>query len=447
VRDALSHTGAKLAIYGPLARRPRKVRAAWVRTVVWWSVLIGEWLRRAVDVGVALLLVVVLSPLLLLRAGLAWLRTGRVFERVCLVGRFRTPFQRLRFAGSFPGRSLAVLFNVLRGDMALAGPRPLTVEEATRVPLGSLVRFDVQPGVVSPHVLHERIGVAYESEGETDRNYAYAETIRGNLGLVLRSIPGVLLGAGAALPLPRRLDFFGVTIVNTTMDEAVRWILARARSGERTRVAFVNPDCLNIAYRHDDYRAVLRGATRVLPDGIGIHLGCRLLGVGLAANVNGTDLFPRLCQQLAGSGLKLFLLGGRPGVAAAAASAMQRRYPGLLIAGARPGYFSPAEEEGVVAAVNRSGADILLAGLGVPRQELFLARHEQSLTPAVCMGVGGLFDFYSGRIPRAPLWVREIGLEWLWRLAQEPGRMWRRYLIGNPLFLYRVWKQARGIER
>jgi N-acetylglucosaminyldiphosphoundecaprenol N-acetyl-beta-D-mannosaminyltransferase len=83
-----------------------------------------------------------------------------------------------------------------------------------------------------------------------------------------------------------------------------------------------------------------------------------------------------------------------------------------------------------------------LVAFGVPRQELWLAEHRDRLRPPVRMGVGGLFDFYSGRIPRAPLWLREIGLEWIWRLAQEPGRMWRRYLLGNPLFLYRVWRQA-----
>ena len=95
----------------------------------------------------------------------------------------------------------------------------------------------------------------------------------------------------------------------------------------------------------------------------------------------------------------------------------------------------------MIETINASGADILLAAFGAPRQELWLARHQARLRPRVLMGVGGLFDFYSGSIPRAPIWMREVGLEWTWRLMQEPGRMWRRYLVGNPLFLYRVYRQ------
>ncbi len=187
---------------------------------------------------------------------------------------------------------------------------------------------------------------------------------------------------------------------------------------------------------------MLQRAARVLPDGIGLQIGCRMRGLALAANVNGTDLFPRLCERAARDGLSLFLLGARPGVAEAVADNMRRRYPELIVAGARHGYFAPSEESDLIARINASGARILLVAFGVPRQELWLAEHRDRLRPPVRMGVGGLFDFYSGRIPRAPLWLREIGLEWTWRLAQEPGRMWRRYLLGNPLFLYRVWRQA-----
>jgi N-acetylglucosaminyldiphosphoundecaprenol N-acetyl-beta-D-mannosaminyltransferase len=229
------------------------------------------------------------------------------------------------------------------------------------------------------------------------------------------------------------------------MPEAVDWIGRRAAERERALVAFVNPDCLNIAYTDSAYRQILLDADRVLPDGIGIHIGCRMLGVSLQANVNGTDLFPLLCARAARDGLGLFLLGARPGIAELVASNMQAQFPDLRIAGVQDGYFDPAEEEAVIARINASNAEILLVAFGVPRQETWLARNHDRLTPAVRMGVGGLFDFYSGRIPRAPVWMREIGLEWTWRLLQEPGRMWRRYVIGNPLFLFRVWRQARGV--
>jgi exopolysaccharide biosynthesis WecB/TagA/CpsF family protein len=198
---------------------------------------------------------------------------------------------------------------------------------------------------------------------------------------------------------------------------------------------------LNIASHDEDYSAVLQQADRILADGIGLKIGSRLLNQALKANVNGTDLFPRLCERAAIHGYSLFLLGGQPGVAAKAAETMQQRYPGLEIAGTRDGFFTPEQEAEIIADINASGAAILLVGFGAPKQELWLSRVKQSLASPVCMGVGGLFDYYSGRIPRAPLWLREMGLEWAWRFCQEPMRMWRRYLVGNPLFIYRVLRQ------
>ena len=113
----------------------------------------------------------------------------------------------------------------------------------------------------------------------------------------------------------------------------------------------------------------------------------------------------------------------------------------MKIAGFHDGYFTEQQESSIIEMINHSGAAILLVGFGVPKQELWLALNREQLNPSVCMGIGGLFDYYSGRIPRAPVWMREIGLEWSWRLMQEPSRMWKRYIIGNPLFLYRVWLQ------
>ena len=420
---------------------------------------------RTFDLALTLTWLIVLAPLWLARALLALLGTGRLFDHAQVLGRDRRPFVRLAFAGPLPGRDLAALFNILRGDMAIAGPRPLTVAEAAMVPAEAEIRFSVPPGLFSPYQLQQRTGIAHDPESELDRRFVENRSVRASWGLSARALIAALLG-GSERPTPPLLDFFGVPIVNTTMDEAVDWIAARALNhpgaarhpslakegntsdlalgaGEKALLAFVNPDCLNIAYTHDRYRAVLRQAARVLPDGIGVKIGCRMRGVGLAANVNGTDLFPRLCERAARDGFSLFLLGARPSIADLVAENMRARYSGLKIAGTQHGYFAPDEESAIIARINASGAAVLLVAFGVPRQELWLADHHDALTLPVRMGVGGLFDFYSGRIPRAPLWLREIGLEWVWRLIQEPGRMWRRYILGNPLFLYRVWKQAR----
>jgi N-acetylglucosaminyldiphosphoundecaprenol N-acetyl-beta-D-mannosaminyltransferase len=393
-----------------------------------------------------------LAPLVLARGGVSVYQSGRLFQPEACIGRFRSRIERLRFAGRGPLRGLAVWFSVLKGDLALVGPRPLSADEAAAVPVADAARFLVRPGLVSPFQVKRNVGIAHVGESRVDREFVYGQSVTGDLGLAARSlVTGALGGSGQARAAPAVLNFFGIPILNTSMADAVAWLMAasdpHAPSAGVLQLAFVNPDCLNIAWNDAAYRAALLGADRVLPDGIGIHIGCRMQGLALRENVNGTDMFPLLCDAAAAQGRSLFLLGARPGIAAAAAENMVKRYPKLKIAGSRDGYFGATQEAEVIAELNDSGADILLVAFGAPRQDIWLHRHRDSLRAPVRMGVGGLFDFYSGRIPRAPVWMREIGLEWAFRLLQEPGRMWRRYVIGNPLFLYRVWRQMQQPER
>lgn len=395
----------------------------------------------SLDAALASLAVAGLSPLLAARAGWAKRQTGRLFDSTEFVGQNRQPFQRLRFAGDGAGAGWAVLFNLLRGEMAWVGPEPLAPEEAERLAPEFKRRFALRPGLISPLGVRKAVGIAYEDALADEMIFFFGQHPGSKLGLTARFLIAHTLAGGKSRPVPERLDFFGVPIANTRMDEALDWIVSRVREKSPSLVAFVNPDCLNIAYRHAEYHKILTNAARVLPDGIGVKLGCRILGVELRENVNGTDMFPRLCERAAREGLSLFLLGAQPGVAEAAADEMRRRSPGLRIAGVRDGYFAPEELPAVLDQINQSGAGILLVAFGAPRQELWLAEQADRLAPPVRLGVGGLFDFYSGRIPRAPQWMREIGMEWLFRLMQEPGRLWRRYVIGNPLFLYRVWRQ------
>ena len=238
---------------------------------------------------------------------------------------------------------------------------------------------------------------------------------------------------------PRTVRLFGLGITDTTRAEAATWMVDRAVRGERGEVAFLNAHCVNVMSRDAGYRAALAGATRVLADGAGVGIAARAAGVRLRENVNGTDLLPHLCREAALRGTPLFLLGGRNGVAAEAARRLSLAHPGLVVAGTHHGYLAdPAEEAAAIAAIEGSGAAILLVGLGVPMQELWIARNRHRLAPAVVAGVGGLFDYYSGRIPRAPAGLRRHGLEWAWRLAMEPRRLARRYLAGNAAFLVRL---------
>ncbi|MGO9111338.1 MAG: WecB/TagA/CpsF family glycosyltransferase [Thermoguttaceae bacterium] len=240
---------------------------------------------------------------------------------------------------------------------------------------------------------------------------------------------------GATLP---RINLFDIEIDNATLEQAVEVIVDRLDGDIVTQVSFVNADCVNIAYSRPDYLEALQQSDLVFADGVGVRMAGEVLGQPVRDNVNGTDLFPRLAAALEGTGKRIYLLGGRPGVAKGVACWLAKNYPGVQLAGWRNGYFSAEEEAKVIEDIRRCGADLVLVALGAPRQEIWIRRSRSKLGAKVVIGVGGLFDFFSGRIPRAPRWIRKLGMEWCYRLYREPKRLWRRYLVGNVVFLSRL---------
>jgi len=237
----------------------------------------------------------------------------------------------------------------------------------------------------------------------------------------------------------RDVRLFGIDVVDTTLATAAASIVEAARHGLPLNVAFLNAHCINTLFRDPDYRRAVETCDRVYADGSGMRIAARLTGRKLIDNVNGTDLFPVLCDHAAKADTSLYLLGGRHGVAAEAGRRMMAGRPGLDIAGTSHGFFASADDETrAIADINASGARIVLVGLGVPLQERWIARNRHRIAAPVVLAVGGLFDYYSGRIPRAPLALRRADLEWAWRLALEPRRLARRYILGNAEFLTRV---------
>lgn len=229
-----------------------------------------------------------------------------------------------------------------------------------------------------------------------------------------------------------------IRITNLSMDDSLSAIECALAAKTPMRAAFVNADCVNISARDTGYQHILQRMDWIFADGIGMRIAGKMLGQPVCDNVNGTDLFPRLCADLAAHGRRLYLFGAKPGVAERAADWARSHYPGLKIVGTQHGYVAAADMAGVVAAIAASQPDVLLVAMGAPLQECWIEQHADACGATLTMGVGGLFDYYSGDIPRAPRLLRRVGLEWAWRLMQEPGRLWKRYLVGNFTFMARV---------
>jgi alpha-1,3-mannosyltransferase len=237
-----------------------------------------------------------------------------------------------------------------------------------------------------------------------------------------------------------------VPIQVITSDAAIKLLDQRFKSREQTRVAFANANVLNIACTARDYRQALQ-TSLVFNDGIGVDIASRLLfGSRFPDNLNGTDFTPLYLDKTKHR-FRIFLLGGRRGIPDRALCEFAKRFPQHSFVGCRDGYFSHTENLTIVNEIKELGTDIVLVALGNPKQEIWLA---ENLTQTGCtlgFGVGALFDFNAGAVDRAPRWVRTIRFEWLYRLLQEPQRLWRRYILESPTFLFRIirswWSGAR----
>lgn len=255
------------------------------------------------------------------------------------------------------------------------------------------------------------------------------------------------------------MNVLGVGVDPLTVEELEAEVrrLARGASrsashgAERAVVLNVNAHCLNLAYRDAALRDYLDRADVVFCDGFGVRLAARLLGRGLPARITYADWVWRLVALAADADLSLYFLGARPGVARRAADQLVARYPGLTVAGTHHGYFdhragSP-ENEAVIEEINAAVPDILVVGFGMPLQERWLMRNRRRLNARVALTSGAAFDYVAGDLRRGPRLLTHNGFEWLARLLIEPRRLWRRYLIGNPLFLARVLRQRLSERR
>ncbi len=239
----------------------------------------------------------------------------------------------------------------------------------------------------------------------------------------------------------------GIPIDNISNAQAIEAVTELIRSEKKSSIYFLNSDCLYKALTVHEYMLLLRSkADLLLCDGIGLKFVLRIFKHKMIANNNGTDFSPFIMKIAKEHKKKIFLLGGYPGVASEAGKKFCEMIPGLEIVDTNDGYFKDDNE--IIKKINESGADILLVGFGAPKQELWIDKNRQQLNPRICIGVGALFDYNSGRIPRAPFLFRQMNLEWLWRVLKEPKRLTKRYFLDSFLLLFIIIKyKFRNIEK
>lgn len=230
--------------------------------------------------------------------------------------------------------------------------------------------------------------------------------------------------------LKTRVD---ATSYTDACDRIQTWAEAR-----RSRyVVAANVHVVMTAYWNARYQRILEDAALVTSDGMPLVMGLRLLGIPEQSRVYGPDLMLAWCDRAAHLGLPIYLYGGTVPMLEQMATYLRSRFPGLPIAGTHAPPFrllSAAEAAADVDRINQSGAQVVFVGLGCPKQEQWMHRHQGQIN-AVMVGVGAAFSFFSGEVSQAPHWMMRLGLEWLYRFGQEPGRLWKRYLINNPMFV------------
>lgn len=239
----------------------------------------------------------------------------------------------------------------------------------------------------------------------------------------------------------RRIAILNVTIDDVIEDEAITRIAGFIAEGGPHFVATINPEFVMEAQTNPAFRHTLAAADLATPDGMGLLIAARWYGTPLRGRVTGIELVNRIAAAAATHGWSLFLLGAAPGIAERAAAVLKHTHPKLRIVGCHAG--SPALSDSVhsCALISAAHPDILLVAYGHPKQELWIAAHQPQLCVPVAIGVGGTFDFIAGIVPRAPRWMRRIGVEWLYRLFRQPWR-WRRILVAVPRFLWAILRDT-----
>ena len=248
----------------------------------------------------------------------------------------------------------------------------------------------------------------------------------------------------------RKVEICGVLVDRCSFDEATKVIIEYASLLSHDPQYVVTPNAQHVVLLQSDicFRDAYQNAWLTVADGVPLVWAAKLLGTPLKGRVNGTDLLVKLCEIAASRQLRVFFLGGRPGAAERATQLLKVQNDKLDVAGiyCPPYGFENNEQEQVLISemIISTSPHILFVGFGTPKQEVWIYKNYRVLKVPISIGIGGSFDLVAGMVRRAPKWMQQIGLEWFFRLLIEPGRLWKRYIVGNPLFLWCVLKQRLG---
>ncbi|NQZ24145.1 MAG: WecB/TagA/CpsF family glycosyltransferase [Colwellia sp.] len=392
-----------------------------------------------IDRPLAIVLILILLPCFLINTLLALISRKSLFSIVRKTDALNQQVILHSFSCGLWVKT-AVLFDICRGKIAFCGV-PLTHSLSPDIQFCILNQIKSKAGIFSLYDLHLKIGLTVMSKAQL-----LEQQLNGNLAdyltLILKSFMSIFLYGQTVNKLKnaKYLSLFGLRVNNASMDDAVKWITDTDTLNDKTQIGFfINVNSINLSIDNTQFFKELSKANALFADGSGMRLAAKKAGYLLNGNNNGTDMLPHLCKRCVENKQSLYLFGAAPGVADKAANTLVSQFPGLNIAGTEHGYKADNNDEQIITAINNSGCDVLLVAMGSPLQEQWLLEHRDQLQCHTALAVGGLFDFYSGTISRSPMWLREIGMEWVWRLLQEPRSKFNRYVIGNPLFLYRTF--------
>ncbi|HBY88576.1 MAG TPA: glycosyltransferase [Colwellia sp.] len=390
-----------------------------------------------IDRPIALLLILMLLPCFLINITLALCTKRSIFSMQQKTDALSRPVILHAFSCGIWVKS-AVLFDIYSGKISFCGI-PLTHRLSPEIQFCVMNQIKCKAGLFSLYDLHRKTGLTIMSKEQL-----LEQQLNGNIAdylvLIIKSFVSVVLYGRAITKLKKAkyLSLFGLRVKNTSMAEAVDWITQT--QADKTNIGFfVNVHSINLSISDPSFFNQLSNANALFADGSGMRLAAKKAGFLLNGNNNGTDMLPHLCKSCVESKQSLYFFGAQPGIAEQAANALCKQYPGLNIAGTKHGYNKDNNAEQIIESINNSGCDILLVAMGSPVQEQWLLEHRDKLQCKTALAVGGLFDFYSGNISRSPMWLREVGMEWVWRLIQEPRNKFNRYVVGNPIFLYRTF--------